>query len=96
MPQYKIQFQSSMLLSELIERFGSEEHCKAALEKVHRLSGFLGPECGKPAHSAFLIEERKHGQGACGRVPTAARSGRLSHSRRLPQNKSFQAMVSDE
>ena len=39
MPQNKIRFQPGMPLSELIERFGTEAQCEAALERARWLGG---------------------------------------------------------
>jgi len=60
MPQNKIQFQPGMSLSELIERFGAEAQCEAALERARWLDGFVCPSCGGREHSTFLADGRKY------------------------------------
>jgi transposase-like protein len=92
MPQNKIQFQPGMPLSELIERFGTEAQCEAALERARWPSGFVCPECGESAHSMFLAEGRKYWQCTHCRAQTTVRSGTLFHASKLPLTKWFQAI----
>ena len=92
MPQNKIQFQPGMSLSELIERFGTEAQCEAALERARWPSGFVCPECGETAHSTFLADGRKYWQCAHCRAQVTVRCGTLFHASKLPLTKWFQAI----
>ncbi len=71
MPQNRIQYQSSMSLSELMERFGTEEKCEAALEQARWPSGFVCSECGDQKHCTFLVNGQRVWQRAhCGQQTT--------------------------
>ena len=92
MPQNKIQFQRGMSLSELIERFGTETQCEAALERARWPGGFACPSCGGREHSTFVSDGRKYWQCSHCRAQTTVRSGTLFHSSKLPLRKWFQAI----
>ncbi|MEA3276808.1 MAG: IS1595 family transposase, partial [Pseudomonadota bacterium] len=92
MPQNKIQFQPGMSLSELIERFGTEALCEAALERARWPSRFVCPQCGESVHCTFLTDGRKYWQCAHCRAQTTVRSGTLFHASKLPLTKWFQAI----
>lgn len=84
MPQNPIQFQQGMSLSELIDCYGTEAKCEAAVFEARWPQGFLCPECGARGHSCFLVEGRRYWQCAHCRTQTALRSGTLFHASRLP------------
>jgi len=81
-----------MSLSELIERFGTEAQCEAALERARWPDGFVCPSCGGREHSTFLADGRKYWQCSHCRAQTTVRSGTLFHSSKLPLTKWFQAI----
>ena len=92
MPQNPIQFQPGMPLSELMERFGTEAQCEAALEQARWPSGFVCPACGEHQHSVFLVNGRRVWQCAHCRQQTTLCSGTLFHASKLPLTKWFQAL----
>jgi len=92
MPQNRIQFQPGMSLSELIERFGTEAQCEAALEQARWPSGFICPECGEHKHSVFLVNGQRVWQCVHCRQQTTLYSGTLFHATKLPLTKWFQAI----
>ncbi len=92
MPQNKIQFQHGMSLSELINRYGTEEKCEAALQKARWPTGFVCPACGQREHSRFLSDGHWYWQCSHCRTQTTVRSGTLFHASRLPLTQWFQAI----
>ena len=92
MHQNPIQFQSGMSLSELIESYGTEAKCEAALERARWPDGFVCPECGGREHSCFIVAGRRYWQCSQCRVHTSVCSGTLFHASKLPLTKWFQAM----
>lgn len=92
MPQNPIQFQHGMSLSQLIDHYGTEEKCEAALLKARWPDGFVCPECGAREHSRFLAEGRRYWQCAQCRSQTTLRSGTLFHASKLPLTAWFQAI----
>ncbi len=92
MPQNPIQFQPGMPLSELMERFGTEAQCEAALEQARWPSGFVCPACGEHQHSVFLVNGQRVWQCAHCRQQTTLCSGTLFHASKLPLTKWFQAL----
>ncbi len=92
MPQNKIQFQHGMSLSELINRYGTEEKCEAALQKARWPMGFVCPACGQHEHSRFLADGHWYWQCSHCRTQTTVRSGTLFHASRLPLTQWFQAI----
>jgi hypothetical protein len=79
-----------MSLSELMERFGTEAQCEAALEKARWPSGFVCPECGDHKHSVFLVNGHLVWQCARCRQQTTLCSGALFQASKLPLTKWFQ------
>ncbi len=92
MPQNKIQFQHGMSLSELINRYGTEEKCEAALQKARWPTGFVCPACGQREHSRFLADGHWYWQCSHCRTQTTVRSGTLFHASRLSLTQWFQAI----
>ncbi len=92
MPQNKIQFQHGMSLSELINRYGTEEKCEVALQKARWPTGFVCPACGQREHSRFLADGHWYWQCSHCRTQTTVRSGTLFHASRLSLTQWFQAI----
>ena len=92
MQQNPIQFQPGMSLSDLIETYGTEAKCEAALERARWPDGFFCPECGEREHSRFIVDGRRYWQCSHCRVQTTVCSGTLFHASKLPLPKWFQAM----
>lgn len=92
MPQNRIQFQPGMSLSELIDTYGTEAKCEAALERARWPDGFVCPECGEREHSRFIVEARCYWQCTHCRTQSTVRSGTLFHASKLPLTKWFQAI----
>ena len=51
----RIQFQSGMSLPQLMELYGTEEKCEAALEQARWPEGFICPRCGEKEHGLWSM-----------------------------------------
>jgi hypothetical protein len=50
MAQNRIQFQKSLSLPELLNSYGTEDQCAAALEKMRWPQGYICPDCESKSH----------------------------------------------
>jgi hypothetical protein len=67
MAQNKIQFQRGLSLAEFFSRYGSEEQCEQALERMRWPKGFVCPRCEGTAAgpSSFRVEpNRQNGRSS--------------------------------
>lgn len=46
MPMNRVQFQPGLSMPEFIERYGTEDMCRAALDAARRPAGLACPSCG--------------------------------------------------
>ena len=90
MAENKIQFQKGISITEFMERYGTEEQCQKALEKMKWPHGFICEECG---HRSFsYIKSRKLYQcNRCKHQTTVIRHT-IFHSTNLPLTTWFLAM----
>ena len=90
MARNKIQFQQGLSLAEFNRRYGTEEHCHAALVAMRWPDGFVCPKCGGKKHSYTAI--RRIFQCSACRKQTSARAGTIFHKSSTPLTKWFLAM----
>ena len=90
MARNPIQFQDGMSLGELMQRFGTEEQCEAAVRAWRWPSGFVCPRCGCAEHTV-TGERRLHECHAC-RLQTSLKAGTIFEHTLIPLTKWFQAM----
>jgi transposase-like protein len=92
MPRNPIRFQPGRSLSALIERYGTEAKCEAALEQARWPSGFVCPHCGGREPSRFTAEGRRYWPCSGCRTPTTGSSGTRFHASKLPLTQWLQAI----
>ncbi len=63
MPANRPQFQYEMSLPQLIERYGTEKRCEAALKQVRWPEEFICPRWGEKEHC--LVYARRHKRYQC-------------------------------
>ena len=90
MARNAIQFQHGLTLSELQERYGSEEQCEAAIVAWRWPQGFVCPHCGGTKH-AITGQRRLYACHSC-RRQVSIKSGTVFENTMLPLTKWFQAM----
>lgn len=79
-----------MNLPELIERFGSEDKCRAYLEQLRWPNGIACPRCGG-MHISRLVKRNQFDCGSC-RYQFSVTAGTLFHDSHLPLWKWFLAI----
>ena len=84
MPINPIQFQRGLSLPEFFARYGSEEQCEAALERVRWPTGFVCPDCAERRHCLVHREGKRLWQCARCRKQTSLTAGTIFESTRLP------------
>ena len=89
MSRNKVQFQKGMSLSELLERYGTETQCEAALFAWRWPNGFICPEC---RHEGHRVLERGLYQCHLCRRQTSLTVGTLFAGTKLPLTIWFLAM----
>jgi hypothetical protein len=87
-----IQFQRGLSLTELFERYGTEQQCEQALENARWSTGFQCDRCGGRKHSVFHADGRRYWQCSHCRQQTSLRAGTIFHASKLPLRKWFQAL----
>lgn len=66
MPMNRVQFQRGLSMVEFLERYGTEDKCRAALQAARWPRGFVCPVCGGAARSHFVRGGLRYWQcGAC-------------------------------
>lgn len=90
MARNPIQMQKGLSLSELNERYGTEEKCEAAILKWRWPNGFVCPHCGCKDHGIVGQRELYMCHGC--RVQTSLKSGTIFAKTLLPYTKWFQGM----
>lgn len=83
MTMNRIQFQPGLSLPALLEQFGTEAQCEAALEKARWPEGFRCPRCGQAAHYVLHGGVHKTFQCQSCRLQTSLIAGTLFQSTHL-------------
>jgi transposase-like protein len=92
MAQNRIQFQKSLSLPELLNSYGTEAQCAAALEKMRWPQGYVCPDCQSKSHCIVWHGSVKTFQ--CNRCHSqnTLTSRTIFHATKLPLTTWFQAM----
>ena len=92
MPMNRVQFQAGLSMPEFLERYGTEEQCRAALQAARWPQGFVCPACAGPARTSFQREGLRYWQ--CGRCQrqTSLISGTVFEASKLPLSRWFMAL----
>jgi len=83
MAMNRIQFQPGLSLPALLEQFGTEAQCEAALETARWPQGFRCPRCGQATHYVLHVGAHKTFQCQACRVQTSLIAGTLFQSTHL-------------
>lgn len=90
MAQNKIQFQEGLSLPDFYNKYGTNEQCEQALEKIRWPNGFRCESCD---HDSFCyIKSRKVYQCTRCKHQTSVTRGTIFHSTNLPLSKWFLAI----
>ena len=92
MTMNRVQFQAGLSMAEVLDRYGSEAQCEAALVASRWPRGFACPACGSGAHGTFIRGRRRYWQCAACRHQCSAISGTIFESTKLPLTRWFLAM----
>lgn len=92
MPINRVQFQAGLSMPEFYERYGTEEHCRAALLAARWPNGFVCPACGGGARTAFERDGLPYWQCARCDRQTSLISGTIFEATKLPLSRWFMAM----
>ena len=87
-----IQFQPGLSIDELLEQYGTEAQCEAALEQARWPEGFECPRCQGKAHRVVWHEGVKTFQCNACHQQTTLTSGTIFHATKLPLRTWFKAM----
>ncbi len=92
MPMNRVQFQAGLSMPEFLQRYGTEQLCRAALEAARWPKGFACPACGGAARTSFERDGLRYWQcGACQHQASLI-SGTIFESTKLPLAHWFLAM----
>jgi ribosomal protein L37AE/L43A/transposase-like protein len=92
MPMNRVQFQAGLSMPEFLQRYGTEQQCRAALQLARWPYGFACPACGGAARTSFERGGLRYWQcGGCQRQ-TSLISGTLFEASKLPLSRWFMAM----
>ena len=92
MPMNRVQFQAGLSMPEFLERYGTEDKCRAALQAARWPKGFVCPACGGAARTRFERGGLRYWQcGGCQRQ-TSLISGTIFEASKLPLSRWFLAM----
>lgn len=92
MPMNRVQFQAGLSMPEFLERYGSEDKCRAALQRARWPDGFACPACGGAARTSFARGGLRYWQcRRCARQ-TSLISGTVFEASKLPLSRWFLAM----
>lgn len=58
MPMNRVQFQPGLSMAELMDRFGTDDKCEAALIAARWASDFVCPASDSPARTSFRRQGR--------------------------------------
>lgn len=92
MAMNQVQFQKGLSMTEFMERYGTEDACRMALERSRWPNGFACPKCGHGSCLRFERGAQRYFEcTACGRQ-TSLVSGTLFQASKLPLRVWFLAM----
>ena len=92
MPTNRVQFQAGLSMPEFLDRFGTEDKCRVALQVARWPGGFTCPACSGPARTSFERGGLRYWQcGGCQRQ-TSLISGTVFEASKLPLSRWFLAM----
>lgn len=92
MPINRIQFQPGFSLNEFLKDYGTNDQCKAHLEKARWPKGFICPHCNDTRCCVVWHGDVKTFQCHLCRKQTTLTSGTIFHSSKKPLTLWFQAM----
>ena len=92
MAMNRVQFQPGLSMSELFERYGTEEKCEAALFASRWPSGWRCPICQCASSTTFIREGRRYWQCSTHRHQSTLKSGSVFEASKLPLTTWFLAM----
>lgn len=92
MAQNRIQFQKSLSLNEFLDKYGTEDQCAAALEKMRWPDGYICPYCEGKSHC--IVRHGKVKTFQCNRchAQTTLTGGTIFHSTKMSLTTWFQAI----
>ena len=92
MPMNRVQFQAGLSMPEFLQRYGTEQQCREALQASRWPAGFVCPACGGAARTSFERAGLRYWQ--CGRCQrqTSLISGTIFEASKLPLSRWFMAM----
>jgi ribosomal protein L37AE/L43A len=88
----RVQFQPGLSMAEFFHRYGTDTLCEAALIQSRWPTGFVCPDCGCAAHSAFRRTGRLYWQCSACRHPCSVTSGPIFESSKLRLSTWFLAV----
>jgi transposase-like protein len=88
----EIQFQKGLSLDQFIDQYGTEEQCRAIVERFRWPDGFRCPKCGCDAAYNYLRDTVKVFQCHSCRTQTTLTEGTIFHSTKLALRTWFQAI----
>ena len=92
MPMNRVQFLAGLSMPEFLQRYGTEEQCRAALQAARWPQGFVCPSCGGAGRTSFERAGLRYWQcGSCQRQ-TSLISGTVFEASKLPLSRWFLAM----
>jgi ribosomal protein L37AE/L43A len=93
MPMNRVQFQAGLSMPEFLERYGTEDKCRAALQAARWPQGFVCPACGGAARrTSFERGALRYWQCAGCQRQTSLISGTIFEASKLPLSRWFLAM----
>lgn len=92
MPMNRVQFQAGLSMPEFLQRYGTEQQCRAALQAQRWPAGFSCPACGAGARSSFERAGLRYWECAKCSRQTSLISGTLFEATKLPLARWFMAM----
>lgn len=92
MPMNRVQFQAGLSMPEFLERYGTEDKCRQALQAARWPNGFVCPACGGASRTSYERGGLRYWQcGGCQRQ-TSLLSGTVFEASKLPLSRWFMAM----
>ena len=92
MPMNRVQFQPGLSMAEFMRRYGNDDLCVAELIEARWPQGFVCPDCGCAAHSAFRRGAKPYWQCSACRHQCSVTAGTIFESSKLPLATWFLAM----
>ena len=92
MPMNRVQFQAGLSMPEFLERYATEDQCRAALQAARWPGGFACPACGAQARTSFERGGLRYWQCSRCERQTSLISGTVFEASKLPLSRWFLAM----